>query len=184
MSQRQRTFRCKAPALIRAGFPVNSTERGILEIGVMIVAQRVRRNDRLGVTRVKLDKGWVSCSADDGTVLLAELDADGNEEDEPQSDCGSDMADFMADFGSDSEDGELPAAPPAAAQQRAQLAAQPEPEPEPELELQQPGPEQRLQQDQHDDTSLWSVLQSSFRRSDAPRTVASTFTAVSGWYLK
>jgi hypothetical protein len=86
MMPSERTFRCKAPALIRAGFPVNSTERGILEVGVMVIAQSVRRNDRLGVTRVKFDRGWVSCRAGDGTVLLAELDAEGNEVDDEQDD--------------------------------------------------------------------------------------------------
>ena len=91
----ERTFRCKAPALIRAGFPVNSAERGILEVGVMVIAQGVRRNDRLGVTRVKLEQGWVSCRAGDGRVLLAEMDADGNEvDDEEEEDDETEITEY------------------------------------------------------------------------------------------
>ena len=74
-----RSFRAKAPALIRAGFAANSAERGILEPGQIVTAQTVRRNERLGVTRIKFEQGWVSTRAGDGTTLLVELDSAGNE---------------------------------------------------------------------------------------------------------
>jgi hypothetical protein len=49
-----RTFRRKAPALIHAGFPTSSAERGILARmpRVLVIAKQVRRNERFGVTCV------------------------------------------------------------------------------------------------------------------------------------
>lgn len=112
-----------------------------------------------------------------------------DEADEGSSDGGSDMADFVIGFGSDSDDGELPAAAvpaasPSAREPAREPATAPEPEPEPEMgpEL-EPKPEMgaELQQEPRGDDTIWSVLQASFRRSDAPRQVAEAFVKLSGW---
>ena len=83
---------CKSPALIRAQFGAESSQRGVLNPGEIVDVLEGRETEA-GILRVKFERGWVSAASSDGTVLLAALGDDGHEEEpiaESESEFGSD----------------------------------------------------------------------------------------------
>ena len=67
----------KQRAVIRTGFEMSSKAAGgkQLQIGSIVQALETRVNPK-GVVRVRLERGWVSETAGDGTVLLQRIDDD------------------------------------------------------------------------------------------------------------
>ena len=115
----------KQRAIMRQGFEATSKPAAgnPLKIGDVVQALEVRKNDK-GVLRIRVAAGWVSATAGDGTVLLAEE----GEEEKDEQDEEEDGSDDDDDEEEEEEGASAPAPAPAAAK-RAPVARKDQPIP-------------------------------------------------------
>jgi len=74
-------YKVKSNAKVRAGFAPTSQDLGerVVAVGEKITALETRVNDK-GIVRVRFDRGWISETAGDGTVLLTAMSRDDDED--------------------------------------------------------------------------------------------------------
>ena len=91
-------YKCVKKSQIKAGFEMDSSKAGTLDAGTLVDAYEVREND-VGVSRVRFDRGWVSMQTGAGVVVL--------EKQEEEQDSGATATTTDAIFAG-GDDGSVP----------------------------------------------------------------------------